>query len=448
MTGIVSYIHDKQQEYISQGGAGVPERIIREAFGNNPDTSKALRMLVVQDKIVRTGAGGRKEPFAYHLCADYVHQAVPITDASTAAQPSTISPPATTEAAANIEAQQQPVEAANATAPPTAAKKKTAAKTTAKRPSDQGLSLTSPPPNSTVPAAVAAALNVPSTVKPSTAAQQKALRGAARRKQSHQPRLSLALVAAEFDEPIPEESNDANNNDTTLDTQPVAAAAGKRTRKPSAKADMAKETEQLHIALDKSERLIRLANAKRGMKRPSSTSIDGLQQQQQQEAFYPAAKKQQADAQLNTAAAVGAPQGLAVPLTSMPAPLPQQHQQQLSKIESLQTPSLPQTIPGIPMQPETTSPAATVADINNNSTNNKATIGGLPSVLPPPSLGNMMLVTTPGGGTAVVNGMQAAYLMQMQAAQAYWRQQMEANNTNTAVGGGAGTGNEGKSLKA
>lgn len=37
----------------------------RNAFGNNPDTSKALRFLVAEDRIVRAGAGGRKDPYSY-----------------------------------------------------------------------------------------------------------------------------------------------------------------------------------------------------------------------------------------------------------------------------------------------------------------------------------------------------------------------------------------------
>lgn len=39
--------------------------VCRNAFGNNPDTSKALRFLVAENRIVRTGAGGRKDPYSY-----------------------------------------------------------------------------------------------------------------------------------------------------------------------------------------------------------------------------------------------------------------------------------------------------------------------------------------------------------------------------------------------
>ncbi|KXZ46310.1 hypothetical protein GPECTOR_45g180 [Gonium pectorale] len=41
------------------------EKEIRCALGNNPDTSKALRLLITQGKLVRTGQGGRGNPFCY-----------------------------------------------------------------------------------------------------------------------------------------------------------------------------------------------------------------------------------------------------------------------------------------------------------------------------------------------------------------------------------------------
>ncbi|GLI70701.1 hypothetical protein VaNZ11_015642 [Volvox africanus] len=43
----------------------VYEKEIRNALGNNPDTSKALRLLMNQGKLVRTGQGGRGNPFCY-----------------------------------------------------------------------------------------------------------------------------------------------------------------------------------------------------------------------------------------------------------------------------------------------------------------------------------------------------------------------------------------------
>ncbi|CAL5416646.1 unnamed protein product [Camellia sinensis] len=38
---------------------------IRELLGDSPDTSKALRMLLKQEKIERMGVGGRKDPYIY-----------------------------------------------------------------------------------------------------------------------------------------------------------------------------------------------------------------------------------------------------------------------------------------------------------------------------------------------------------------------------------------------
>ncbi|KAG2439109.1 hypothetical protein HYH02_006631 [Chlamydomonas schloesseri] len=47
------------------GSDVVYEKEIRTTLGNNPDTSKALRLMVNQGKLVRTGHGGRGNPFAY-----------------------------------------------------------------------------------------------------------------------------------------------------------------------------------------------------------------------------------------------------------------------------------------------------------------------------------------------------------------------------------------------
>ncbi|PIA33794.1 hypothetical protein AQUCO_04000093v1 [Aquilegia coerulea] len=38
---------------------------IRQVFGDTPTTSKALRMLLKLEKVVRVGAGGRKDPYIY-----------------------------------------------------------------------------------------------------------------------------------------------------------------------------------------------------------------------------------------------------------------------------------------------------------------------------------------------------------------------------------------------
>ena len=45
----------------------VAERMIRDKLGNNPDTSKSLRRLALEGKVVRQGLGGRGEPFRYEL---------------------------------------------------------------------------------------------------------------------------------------------------------------------------------------------------------------------------------------------------------------------------------------------------------------------------------------------------------------------------------------------
>lgn len=62
---IYQYIIKNQPMYLRRGARGVPERVIRVEYGNNPDTSKALRYLVTENRINREGAGGRKDPFSY-----------------------------------------------------------------------------------------------------------------------------------------------------------------------------------------------------------------------------------------------------------------------------------------------------------------------------------------------------------------------------------------------
>lgn len=52
------------QKFLFDAGTG-SERSIREACGDNPDTSKALRMLLKQNKVRRFGTGGRADPFVY-----------------------------------------------------------------------------------------------------------------------------------------------------------------------------------------------------------------------------------------------------------------------------------------------------------------------------------------------------------------------------------------------
>lgn len=67
---IFAYITEHQPTYLGKGARGVPERVIRQEFGNNPDTSKALRYLVTEDRINREGRGGRRDPFSYTIRTD------------------------------------------------------------------------------------------------------------------------------------------------------------------------------------------------------------------------------------------------------------------------------------------------------------------------------------------------------------------------------------------
>ncbi|KAK1358827.1 hypothetical protein POM88_043301 [Heracleum sosnowskyi] len=40
----------------------------RQFLGDSPDTSKALRMLMKQTAVKRSGAGGRSDPYIYMMC--------------------------------------------------------------------------------------------------------------------------------------------------------------------------------------------------------------------------------------------------------------------------------------------------------------------------------------------------------------------------------------------
>ncbi|KAK2078586.1 hypothetical protein QBZ16_003426 [Prototheca wickerhamii] len=62
---ILEYVRRHEQTYLDSGLQGVPERVLRQEFGNNPDTSKALRCLVSEGELQRRGRGGRKDPFSY-----------------------------------------------------------------------------------------------------------------------------------------------------------------------------------------------------------------------------------------------------------------------------------------------------------------------------------------------------------------------------------------------
>lgn len=79
---VLDYIRRHQGYYLENGGTGVPERMLRQTFGNNPDTSKALRFLVAENRIIRSGLGGRKDPFSYVLAPGTAEASAPL-----AAQP-------------------------------------------------------------------------------------------------------------------------------------------------------------------------------------------------------------------------------------------------------------------------------------------------------------------------------------------------------------------------
>ena len=58
----------KLEAFIREHGE-IRESVIRETYGNSPDTSKALRLLQKSAMITRTGLGGRVSPFTYK-CKD------------------------------------------------------------------------------------------------------------------------------------------------------------------------------------------------------------------------------------------------------------------------------------------------------------------------------------------------------------------------------------------
>ncbi|XP_031475610.2 uncharacterized protein LOC116247576 [Nymphaea colorata] len=52
-------------DFLSTASSASSEFHIRGVFGNSPDTSKALRILLRTEKIRRSGVGGRADPFLY-----------------------------------------------------------------------------------------------------------------------------------------------------------------------------------------------------------------------------------------------------------------------------------------------------------------------------------------------------------------------------------------------
>jgi hypothetical protein len=51
--------------YTKHAGCEVSEKTIRDALGNNPDVSKALRRLVSTGELGKCGTGGRLDPYMY-----------------------------------------------------------------------------------------------------------------------------------------------------------------------------------------------------------------------------------------------------------------------------------------------------------------------------------------------------------------------------------------------
>jgi hypothetical protein len=181
MISILEYITIHQPEYygVTPFG-GVPERIVRQEFGNNPDTSKALRFLVSEKKIVRKGAGGRRDPFNYVLSNGAVSLAAAAAAADDIASETAV---AIALAAAGSG------EGATVASPPSEDKATFAIPNTVAAPA----TVMGPP--SLTPAAAAATLTAPSTGKwPATEARTVAADPSMRGRKPSQPRLSLAAV--------------------------------------------------------------------------------------------------------------------------------------------------------------------------------------------------------------------------------------------------------------
>jgi hypothetical protein len=169
MISILEYITIHQPEYhgVTPFG-GVPERIVRQEFGNNPDTSKALRFLVSEKKIVRKGAGGRRDPFNYILSSSAAAAAAGETAVALAF--------AAAMAASSPEGEDKEIEANVRNNPATVAP------------------ATAFGPPSLTPAAAAATLAAPSTGKwPATVARVPVDPNMRGRKPS-QPRLSIGMA--------------------------------------------------------------------------------------------------------------------------------------------------------------------------------------------------------------------------------------------------------------
>ncbi|XP_038693369.1 uncharacterized protein LOC119991189 [Tripterygium wilfordii] len=62
-TGLLRSRAEDILKLLSRGGSS--EVKIRQALGDSPDTSKALRMLLKREEVKRSGTGGRSDPFLY-----------------------------------------------------------------------------------------------------------------------------------------------------------------------------------------------------------------------------------------------------------------------------------------------------------------------------------------------------------------------------------------------
>lgn len=174
MVSILRYVTVHQPAFHGvTPNSGVPERIIRQEFGNNPDTSKALRFLVSEKKIVRKGVGGRRDPFNYVLS----HGAYLDASAADTIAGETAFAIAVAAAAAGNDNN-------NAVFSP---------------PTDKKVNVFAPPatlvgPPSLTPAAAAASLTAPSTGKWQATRARFAVDPTVRGSKSSQPRLSIEMA--------------------------------------------------------------------------------------------------------------------------------------------------------------------------------------------------------------------------------------------------------------
>lgn len=63
--GRMAFACELVRGYTKHAAGEISEREIREALGNNPDVSKALRSLVRAGELSKCGTGGRLDPFMY-----------------------------------------------------------------------------------------------------------------------------------------------------------------------------------------------------------------------------------------------------------------------------------------------------------------------------------------------------------------------------------------------